>query len=658
MKRCALCLMLVAVLILWIGCKTPQTNTPPLEQNENTLYTTCKPYTRWWWFAAEIDTNDVRDQLNWLKEHEFGGVEIAWIYPMFGDSTTPHPAWLSLKWSEAVTYAKQYADKIGLGCDFTYGTLWPFSDVHLPIGDQTRNYYDSVEIAKRNITWDHPKIAKILNHLDRNAFGRYAQRMNQGLAEAYKGTKSGLFVDSWEVETQYLWTKGFAEKFKAMNGYDIEPFMKTKTLLKSGNEDVFYDYMKVLSEYVIHEFYIPFAENAKQVGAFSRAQCGGAPTDLLTAFTLVDIPETEAILYEPSFSKITASAAALSDKQAVTAETFTCAYGWNSWRSQNGRGQSPYQGREQIADLKLICDALFANGTNQIIWHGFPYNKVGDTSNYFYTTCQISTNPFHYLTGNQLKTFNEYMTKVSQYMRVGKTYSDLAVYMPLEDAWMGLDYPDSLQLPWMWGEYEMRYINTPENYKGMQPLWVNHYFLEKSSYKDGKLRCGAMNFRALYVDVDYMEKTALENLIRLASQGLPIYLAKNPKQPGVNKSTDYIQLVRQLRSYKNVSDQPSVITHKPLISGTNLPDFWIREYQDTYYVFMANPMSQHLKYPLSYCCAFADKGSERNIIVNHHGKSESLHLKFEPRQSLLLKISKEHIDFINLNYAPEKLPIK
>jgi hypothetical protein len=53
----------------------------------------------------------------------------------------------------------------------------------------------------------------------------------------------------------------------------------------------------------------------------------GAPTDLLTAFALVDVPETEALLYEPSFSKIAASAASLAGKKVVTAETFTCAYG-------------------------------------------------------------------------------------------------------------------------------------------------------------------------------------------------------------------------------------------------------------------------------------------------------------------------------------------
>ena len=35
-------------------------------------YSTCKPYTRWWWFSSDIDKKDVRDQLVWLRDHEFG----------------------------------------------------------------------------------------------------------------------------------------------------------------------------------------------------------------------------------------------------------------------------------------------------------------------------------------------------------------------------------------------------------------------------------------------------------------------------------------------------------------------------------------------------------------------------------------------------------
>ena len=655
---------LAAFAFACIACNNDHKTEPPQDQ---TLYASYKPYTRWWWFSSEIDNNDVRDQLVWLRDNDFGGVEIAWIYPTGLDSTTKHPDFLSDEWAAHVNYAKKVADSLGLGCDFTYGTLWPFSDVDLPAADQTRNYFEnddcdagkSVESARRGYTWDFPREARILNHLDRNAFYRYADKMNQGLKEAYKGSKSGVFVDSWEVETEYLWTPGFGETFLKEHGYDIEPYMLNKTLLDRENAEVFYDYMHTLSGYVLHEFYAPFADNATKVGAFSRAQCGGAPTDLLTAFTLVDVPETEAILYEPCFSKIAASAATLADKPVVTAETFTCAYGWTSLRYKNGRGMSPYQGKEQIADLKLICDALFANGTNQIIWHGFPYNKVGDNTNHFYTTCQISTREDNNLSGNDLKEFNDYMATVSEYMRKGKNYSDLAVYMPLEDAWMGGAYPDSMRKvkAFFWGQYEMRFIDTPKEFKGMQPLWVNEHFLRDATFENGLLHCGETNFKALYCDVEYMEIGALQEIIRLAQEGLPVIMPRMPKEPGMVKHEEYNTLLTQLSTTLN--SQLSTTLNSKLstlnfIEGSNLPDFWIRKDNDTYYVFVANPLTQTIEYPLDYCYAFSDKGAKREITVNHHGKSETYTLNFKPTESLLLKVDAEGITQIDLGFMPKK----
>ncbi|MBR4755430.1 MAG: hypothetical protein IK076_00650 [Bacteroidales bacterium] len=642
-------LLAATLLMAFSGCSGPR-------ESSDVLYGSGKPYTRWWWFSSYVDKNDVRDQLVWLKDHEFGGVEIAWIYPMFLDPAKPHPDFLSEEWSEPVVYAKKVADSLGLGCDFTYGSLWPFSDVNLPPGDGTRNYFDSVEVARRPYTWDHPAEARILNHLDREAFLRYADKMNQGLGEAYKGSKSGLFVDSWEVETDYLWTPGFGETFREEHGYAIEPYMEGRTLEDPVNKDVRYDYMHTLSGYVMNEFYAPFAENARATGTFSRAQCGGAPTDLLTAFTLVDIPETEAILYEPSFSKIAASAATLSSKQAVTSETFTCMYGWTSLRYKDGHGQSPHQGEEEIADLKLVCDALFANGTNQIIWHGFPFNKVGRTDNWFYTTCQVSTDPSDKLTGKPLADFNRYMTTVSRFMRKGRNYTSLAVYIPLEDSWMSGAYPEEVtdKMPWALGEYELRYITTPVIFKGMQPLWVNGHFLSSAEYEGGRLHCGDALFDALYVDVDYMEYPSLKSILRLAKEGLPVFLAKVPKEPGVNKTPEYSKTLGELLSLPSVSSDSSVITALPLLEGDDLPDFWCRQDGDTYYVFLANPLSRDVSYPMEYRYAFSDKGSVRQVKVNHHGKSDEVTLEFHPMESLLLEITSSGVRRIDLGYSPDQ----
>jgi hypothetical protein len=100
----------------------------------STFFRSARPYTRWWWFASDITAEDIDDQLKWLNENHFGGVEIAWLYPprprvwtnlfnQLGPEEKQRklraPAWLSPEWSALVTHAKQQADKMGLGCDFT-----------------------------------------------------------------------------------------------------------------------------------------------------------------------------------------------------------------------------------------------------------------------------------------------------------------------------------------------------------------------------------------------------------------------------------------------------------------------------------------------------------------------------------------------------------
>ena len=168
-------------------------------------------------------------------------------------------------------------------------------------------------------------------------------------------------------------------------GYRIEPLMED--LYKSGYEGAYYDYIELMGEMAIENFYKPFTEHAHKVNAITRGQCNGSPTDLLSAYMVVDVPETEALLYEPNFGRIAASAAALSGKNVVSAETFTCLYGFGP--RVDGRG--PYQGLEQVADMRLIADALLANGTNQIVWHGMPYNKMGSLLQQFYVSVHLAS---------------------------------------------------------------------------------------------------------------------------------------------------------------------------------------------------------------------------------------------------------------------------
>jgi len=96
----------------------------PSAVNRQLLYPDSRPWTRWWWFNVELREEDITCQLDWVKANGFGGVELAFIYPLDGQKRGPD--FLSPEWSQKVAFAKRYCDTLGLGCDFTFGTLWPF----------------------------------------------------------------------------------------------------------------------------------------------------------------------------------------------------------------------------------------------------------------------------------------------------------------------------------------------------------------------------------------------------------------------------------------------------------------------------------------------------------------------------------------------------
>jgi hypothetical protein len=417
-----------------------------------------KPYVRWWWFSGEIKDEDIRTQLHWVLDNGFGGVEIAWVYPLPG--TSPGTSLLSRGWLRLVEYAKTYAAGIGLGCDFTIGSLWPIGGSIVSRKDSSRTF-DGFSPQRLSWSWEDAHFTEplyILNHLDRDAVERYLKAFIGTLTNALTGDASALFLDSWEVDTAGMWTERFGETFLKKFGYSIENYWDDL----NSFPDVRYDYRKLIGGYVLNHFYKEFVEACRQKGAVSRAQCHGAPADILAAYSLVDVPETEAMLFEPPFARIAASAAALTDKKVVSAEAFTCIYGWVA-RPNPG----PYLKQERISDLKLIADALFANGVNHIIWHGMPYNPPG-SSNQFYATTHVGLDSSF---APQIPTFNKYMENVCDAMKHGRTYCDVAVYFPLEDARM----LDKLTGPYAEddrekGEPVVAVIHEPKNQDGPESL--------------------------------------------------------------------------------------------------------------------------------------------------------------------------------------------
>ena len=656
MKSLHRILILLGVLAIWFSAcenETPKNDETPVVES---FYPTSKPATRWWWFATEIKKPDIKYQLDWAKENNFGGVEIAWVYPLyryqaayqrnqgyFYPKDTTAQKWLSPEWSDVVAYTKQYADSIGLICDFTFGSAWPVAGSNIGVEHATKIYGDSTFRQLLTFAWCWPDTQMVITHLDSNAFNKFAEPVGEALEEALKGSKSALFTDSWEIKlnfTNKIWTDGFEDRFQEVFGYDIIPYMDENI---DSFPDVRYDYMLLLDEYVTNGFYKPYVKKCKELGAWSRVQCLASPTDVMTTYGLVDIPETEAMLNNPNYSKIVSSAACLASKPMVSSETFTCMYGF----------PATYLKEEQTADLKMVADGMFAQGVNMHFYHGMPYNPPGSDTLLFFATTYFGPNGS--LTP-ELPAFNDYMGKVSGLLQKGKTYSDVAVYIPYEDGVMDGPYPPERRRVWVWGEYEMRYIYHPEETRGYHPLWINRHFLEEATWADGKLSVGDASFSTLYIDVEWMDVRALRRILELAKQGLPVCIKRSPMEPGKVKSGEYDKLLADLRALENVSeDFQQVIDHPPLVQSDSLPEYWCRVEEDgTHYLFIAQYSARNLLYPIYSGQSLMEASENREITLNVNGKEIKKNFEFKPYQSLMLKISPDgEMENIDITFVPK-----
>jgi len=606
------------------------------------------PYARYWWFASVIKKEDIRYNLDWLKKNGFGGVELAWVYPLNSrdrtdTSYTPRQEWLTPEWQEITAYAISYADSIGLGCDLTFGSLWPFGDSQVPFEQASRSFTDPNWRQKITRSWEHPREGYVVDHLNPANYLPYFDRMLKAFPRPETAIPQNYFIDSWEVETKNLWTEGFERDFEKKYGYDLRPHMNK--LYEPSRAANLYDYFSLHSDKVL-EFYRNFDSRLNAAGVLSRGQCAGAPCDVLSAYASLDIPEGEALLYEPEYNTIPASAAVLSGKKVISAEAFTCLYGW----------PSDYIREEQTADLKLLADSLFANGVNHIVWHGKPHNRLDRDDVNFYASVHVGPSG---ALAEEIPAFNRYLETVSAFLKKGRTYTDTAVYLPLEDAWTAGVMPLEKQFKWAWGFYELRYVYFPNELAGYHPVWINREFLEKGKLEDGNFVSGDARFRMIYIDAEYMDYRSLKRLVELAGHGLPVICKRRVREPGTAAHKDYDSLAQKLERLPSVSRQLPA-GQKPFITGRRLPPYWSRLDGDILYLFFAQPGARRLKFPLEYGQSLTSETTEMPVTVHLAGRSYDILLRFEPYQSLLYKIDIEEgrVERLDIGFSPRVPAVK
>lgn len=621
-----------------------------------------RPAVRWWWFANAITTDEIDTQLEWIASQGFGRVEIAWVYPTRPDA--PPVRFLGEEWSSLVAHAAAGCAARGLGCDFTMGTIWPFGGSFVPPEYASRTWRGpSKQRLRRSWEQAYEGPTPVLDHLNEAALIDYARRITSALDGAIRAARTpALFTDSWEVDPDGLWAADLPDLFRERYGYEIEPFMESLDAQPARR----YDYRELLSDLVLDRFFRPLSRLCHDAGALARVQAHGAPTDLIDAYALADVPESETMLFDPSFSAIAASAAAQKGTALVSCETFTCLYGWKGLPDS-----SPHLGEELLGDLKLVADAGFANGVNLVVWHGMPFTSSvpGDR---FYATTHVAPDAAF---AAELPAFNTYLRRTSALLREGETLARVAVYLPTEEAWMLGELPPERRRPSARWHWEMHYVEPPAALRGHAPLWTNATRLagarvEASVSGAPVIRLGATVVDVLVVDTAWLPYEALVHLERITTEGGRVAVCRVPEEPGTRRSAGYDAVRdRLLESCGGTTDPTSddlVRGVAPLVrrldgEGGDVPPFWVRRLRDegdgraakeTWRYFFAHPACRSLAYPLPYGVSRSVSEERVRVELAGPGGSAAHELVFDACASIVLDVEADGVRDVTPSHPP------
>ena len=520
--------------------------------------TEAKPWTRWWWLGSAVDEKNLASQLKLLADAGIGGVEITPIYGAKGYEDRFIP-FLSPRYVDMLGFTVTTASKLGLKVDMATGTGWPFGGPQVrPEDAELRIAFDSNGNLVPKPTNFHVKRSApggeglVLNPYSTAALAHYLEPFTAALSKLPRGAIHGQFQDSFEYQAN--WAAELPAAFEKMHGYkltDHAALIATKdsdiAALSPADADklarIKSDYRETLA--ALHMDYIrAWVDWSHTTGGVAREQAHGSPTNLIDAYALADIPETETFgamdfpipnyraladeradeIPQLLVSRLASSAAHLSGKPLSSSETFT-------WSREHFH--------EAPSELKPEVDALFLTGINHVFWHGNAYSP--DDAPWpgwlFYASTQF--NPRNSM-WDGYAALNTYIARVQSFLQMGEPDNDVLVYWPIYDLW---NTPKGWNRNFTMHDHSW-FEKTPTG-ELAQALtdtnvcfdFVSDGFLSKAEVKDGAIILGSHAYGGILIpETTYMPETTMAALMGFVKKGVFVgFMGQLPKDvPGLS----------------------------------------------------------------------------------------------------------------------------
>ena len=262
----------------------------------------------------------------------------------------------------------------------------------------------------------------VLDHYDRAAIETHLNSVGEKLLGALGSHHPyAVFSDSLEVYGAD-WTSDLLPEFERRRGYDLTPYLPALAGdIGEKTAAIRHDWGLTLTELAEERYLTPLRQWAGRHGTRFRSQTYGTPPVTLSSNALVDLPEGEGSYWRRfSASRWAASASHLYGRPVTSSETWT-------WLDSPSFRATPL-------DMKAEADLHFLQGINQLIGHGWPYSppEAGEPGWRFYAAAVFNShNPWFPV----MPDIAAYLQRVSFLLRQGQPANDVAVYLPIDDAW-------------------------------------------------------------------------------------------------------------------------------------------------------------------------------------------------------------------------------
>jgi hypothetical protein len=448
---------------------------------------------RWWWFGPAVERDELDRELTAMARAGFGGVEVAYVYPLAPATTE----FLSDVFLSDLRFAAERANELGLRFDLTLGSGWSFGGPHITADLAARKLrWERREIGSGPLavavtapwpgdeviaaylgagsTQDVPDACEQLAIVDdtirvpdgagpRQVLLVYTQRTGQNVKRAAAGSEGpvldhysaaavdahighvgdrmldavpaellgSVFCDSLEVYGAD-WTAGLPDEFARRRGYPLLPVLYRLVVDGPDAFRVRADYHRTLAELYQENFIDAFRRWAAGRGVPFRIQNYGTPPASLSSYRFADLFEGEGWGWqEITPTRWASSAAHLYGRAVTSAEVWT-------WVHAPSFRATPL-------DLKAEAHEHLLNGINQLIGHGWPYSPADAPGLgwFFYAAGALDDrNPWW----PAMPELNAYLARMCWLLRQGDPVADVAVYVPTEDlfATMGAGVGGSL----------------------------------------------------------------------------------------------------------------------------------------------------------------------------------------------------------------------